>query len=534
MGSSKFKLCSYYGCSFLCNFRESSYDELADGSYAVHYDDKHKDYEMRVKLEDGERNGETIVLKSGKPWMKLNYRDGIITGPMEKMDESGAVVLRGYLEDGQEKGLFKEYTDSVMTWMGRYFNGKRYSIVFKNEFLKGLYTERCLENGKLISISQYDDALQFMEGYCLCFDCIDPDEYYIKNETAVPVNQLFGSALEKEVNRREERKRDHCDEESDNLVKRIRFNPVPESNEDSLIRFDTNEKYQYGVWKEGDVVSEVKRSVFKDQVIEADLKSHEMRVFVNSELKEMSDLHNDCIDLDTNGKRWEGSVKDGKPFGYGVLYDEEGRKEYEGFMIESRHLCYGREYYPDIGQVKYDGCYFEGKRFGKGTLYDRNGVIEHDGLWNKDEPYSPKSDGRILDNHTVYISIPDNSFNITQFVFFPYWFYSLSIICIGINCFERVRFFILDGLNELEGLYVGKKSFTEAGDEPWYSKRLDGQFRITNCPKLEDIVISNWSFSDYHSFELHNLPALEFISVGEGCFFSASSFSLTGLMDELV
>ena len=107
MGSSKFKLCSSYGCSFLCNFRESSYDKLADGTYAVHYDDKHKDYEMRVKLEDGERNGETIVLKSGKPWMKLNYRKGKLTGAIEKMDESGAVVLRGYLEDGEEKGLFK-------------------------------------------------------------------------------------------------------------------------------------------------------------------------------------------------------------------------------------------------------------------------------------------------------------------------------------------------------------------------------------------------------------------------------------------
>ena len=147
MDSSKFKLRTDYNCTFLSSFRESSYDVLADGTYVVHYDDNHKDYEMRVKLEDGERNGETIILKSGKPWMKLNYRKGKLTGAIEKMDESGAVILRGYLEKGEEKGLFKEYTDSVMTWMGRYSNGRRYSVVFKNEFLKGLYTERCLENG---------------------------------------------------------------------------------------------------------------------------------------------------------------------------------------------------------------------------------------------------------------------------------------------------------------------------------------------------------------------------------------------------
>ena len=87
MGSSKFELDTSSYCSFLREFKESSYDVLADGTYAVHYDNEHKDYEMRVRLDDGERNGETIILKSGKPWMKLNYRDGIITGPVEKMDE---------------------------------------------------------------------------------------------------------------------------------------------------------------------------------------------------------------------------------------------------------------------------------------------------------------------------------------------------------------------------------------------------------------------------------------------------------------
>ena len=524
MDSSKFKLRTDYGCTFLSSFRESSYDVLADGSYAVHYDDNHKDYEMRVKLEDGERNGETIILKSGKPWMKLNYRNGELIGAIEKMDESGAVILRGYLEKGEEKGLFKEYTDSVMTWMGRYSNGRRYSVVFKNEFLKGLYTERCLENGKLISIGQYDDALQFKDGYCLCFDCIDPDKYYMKNETAVPVNQLFGSKLEKEVYGREERKRDYCDEESDNSTKRIRFNPSSESNEDTLIRFDTNEKYQYGVWKDEDVASEVKRTEYDNQVIEADLKSREMRVFVNGKLKEMNGLHNDCIDLDTNGRRWEGSVKDGKPFGYGVLYDEEGRKEYEGFMMDTHCMCYGREYYPDIGRVKYDGCYFEGKRFGKGTLYDRNGVIEYDGLWNRSELYSPKSDGIILDNHTESIEIPDDSFNKLESLSLPSFLHSLKQMVIGDHCFIDVRFFMLDGFSELEIVKIGQECFRN-------DRRVDSTYRIVNCAKLKSIRIGNSSFSDYQSFELSNLPSLQSIDNGNWCFYGTRSLSLTSLID---
>ena len=352
MASESFHLDVLFYCSFLSDFHESSYDVLAGGSYAVHYDNEHKDCEMRVKLENGERNGETIILKSGKPWMKLNYRNGELTGPMEKMDESGAVVLRGYLEKGKEKGLFKEYTDSVVTWIGRYSNGNRYSEVFRNEYLEGFYSERCLENGGLLSIAQYDDAMQFMEGYCIIWVDSEMRECMFKNGRARSLNRWLGSELE---SGREERKRDHSEEMASS--KRIRFNP--ESNEDTLIRYDTDEKYQYGVWKEEDVVAEVKRSLFDNQVIEADLKSHEMRVFVNGELKEMVDSHNNCIDLDTNGRRWEGSVKDGKPFGYGVLFDEEGRKEYEGFMMDTHRMCYGREYYPDIGRVKYDGCYFE-------------------------------------------------------------------------------------------------------------------------------------------------------------------------------
>ena len=269
--------------------------------------------------------------------------------------------------------------------------------------------------------------------------------------------------------------------------------------------------------------------MFDNQVIEADLKSREMRVFVNSELKELMHPSNDCIDLDTNGRRWEGSVKDGKPFGYGVLYDEEGRKEYEGFMMDTHCICYGREYYPDIGQVKYDGCYFEGKMFGRGTLYDRNGVIEHDGLWNMNEPYSPNSDGMILDNHIESIEIPDKMYNYKRTFFFPYWLHSLKTIEIHGACFWSVRSFVIDGMNELEEIYVGKNSFTEAGNDQWNGERSDGEFRVTNCPKLECIHIDDWSFSDYHSFEIGNLPVLRSFNAGAGCFFRASSLSLTGL-----
>ena len=51
---------------------------------------------------------------------------------------------------------------------------------------------------------------------------------------------------------------------------------------------------------------------------------------VNS-LEEMPLTHCDCIDLDSKGRRWEGSVIDNKPYGYGAIYNEEENREYEGF-----------------------------------------------------------------------------------------------------------------------------------------------------------------------------------------------------------
>ena len=108
--------------------------------------------------------------------------------------------------------------------------------------------------------------------------------------------------------------------------------------------------------------------------------------------------------------RWEGGINDGKPFGWGILYNEDGLKEYEGFLLDTSRICYGKEYYPDICQIRYDGCYMNNQRFDEGILYDRKGGIEYDGLWKNDEPYLPRIDGRLLTNRTeFFLSLPLDS-----------------------------------------------------------------------------------------------------------------------------
>ena len=261
--------------------------------------------------------------------------------------------------------------------------------------------------------------------------------------------------------------------------------------------------------------------------------SHGMVIRKGNQLPTTSQSQ-ECIDLDTNGRRWEGGVKDGKPFGYGVLYDEEGRKEYEGFMFNESKTCYGIEYYSDIGNVKYDGCFCNGNRFGRGILYNRNGMIDHDGLWKNNKPYSSSFDGITIDTHTESIDIPNKSFSKSNTFILQSFTHSLKRIVIGDECFVVVHLFELDGLNELESIVIGGDSFRIGGKYDAYtgnSERTNDVCRIVNCPKLKSIQIGYYSFTGYRSFELNNLPSLQSIDLCGWCFHRAPSFSLIGLMD---
>ena len=107
--------------------------------------------------------------------------------------------------------------------------------------------------------------------------------------------------------------------------------------------------------------------------------------------------------------------------------------------------------------------------------------------------------------------------------------HSLKRIVIGNECFGKVRVFELDGLGELESVLIGGNSFRID-----IYIRMDGSYRIVNCPKLKSIQIGYESFPYYHSFELNNLPPLQSIVIGHRCFYWTPLFSLTGLIDGLV
>ena len=101
---------------------------------------------------------------------------------------------------------------------------------------------------------------------------------------------------------------------------------MKEKNDDSMMEYDIETGREHGVWKKEEKCYVIKRGDEENRVVVADLKTHEMRVYDGDDWKENEQDGVDCIDLDVNGKRWEGGVKNGKPFGYGVLYDEEGKE----------------------------------------------------------------------------------------------------------------------------------------------------------------------------------------------------------------
>ena len=542
----------------LQSLQKASVEQSSDGMNGEsigHYTEGNDEYVMKVKLVNGQREGEAEILKNGKPDIKMEYSNGYLNGRFESVDEYRNVKVIGRMKNDRENGLFKVYVNSVRVWVGYYVMGNAYSELTECAFLKGYYMERRLEDDSIISIAQYDDALTDKNGYCI--QCVDGKMTvcYYENGVELPLvsenDERFGVM--------EHRKRDYPEEESETGSKRVCRDPWHNPIEDSFLEYDIWKHYEYGVWREKEKCYVLKQSKHETRLIEGDLNNHEMKLFENGELKGIISGKEDCIDMDANGRRWEGGVKDGKPFGYGILFDEEGKKEYEGFVMDGMKCLYGMEFFDDIERVKYVGCYLYGKRFGKGVAYDRNGDIEYDGVWKENGQYSHKRDEGFFNNKMESLEIDSSRhMNTTKFVL-PSFLQVLKRIVIGEKCFVPIRLFMLSDLGQLESLVIGYNCFTsyncpvvtivystDSDDEDdsedyenrytasdigmYCRKRSDGDFQIMNCPKLKSICIQSGSFSDYHSFTICNLPSLQSIQLDENCFMFSPSFALTSLI----
>ena len=111
--------------------------------------------------------------------------------------------------------------------------------------------------------------------------------------------------------------------------------------------------------------SVIVESGVEEVVVIADVKNRVLLKVNDVDLSEVK--HNQILDLNVEGDRWEGDVLNKKPCGWGVLYNKDNHRVYEGFRVYRVNVCYGRKYYSDIEKIKYEGEICDGMRWGRGV-----------------------------------------------------------------------------------------------------------------------------------------------------------------------
>ena len=219
-----------------------------------------------------------------------------------------------------------------------------------------------------------------------------------------------------------------------------------------------------------------------------------------------------------DGIRFEGSVVNENPFGFGCLFDENGVVIYEGMVINWKRMGFGKST-DGNGKLEYVGTWCDDKQFGKGILYDSEGNTVYKGNWCDghivEDEY--EGDGSDLNIKVKRLKLSDScileDFDLSLFI-------DLEELSIGNDCFKSVDTFVIDGLNHLKSLRIDSNSFTHLTSfNVWNGKTVNDSsrsFHVLNCAELESIDICRNSFSDFGGeFELKNLPKLYSIVIGE-------------------
>ena len=80
----------------------------------------------------------------------------------------------------------------------------------------------------------------------------------------------------------------------------------------------------------------------------------------------------------------------------------------------------------------------------------------------------------------------------------------LERIEIGSSCLAYVRELKLVGMPELLSVVIGAVSF----------KGSNGNFSLTNCPKLKELRFGRFTFSEYRTCVIKDTPSVEVIEIG--------------------
>ena len=123
-------------------------------------------------------------------------------------------------------------------------------------------------------------------------------------------------------------------------------------------------------------------------------------------------------------------------------------------------------------------------------------------------------------------SCNDNNITVVDLSSFKF----LRSVVIGNSCFQYVQLFSIVGLNWLESVSIGYRSFGSHG-----SLWEGSHFKIVDCPQLKSLSIGYYSFGRYNWFELSELPQLKSVvmtsNTDYGCFQYARNAVFRGMND---
>ena len=315
-----------------------------------------------------------------------------------------------------------------------------------------------------------------------------------------------------------------CEEENEVLVPLVKILKYQEYCE-WLLKKDVKDTYlvlhKNGLcWCHEGLIEKIPSIVVElclNGVIEVDIASHTLLRVNGEDVKGIEQAK--VLDLSDDGERWEGDVLNNQPYGWGVLYDSENRRVYEGFRIRGVNVCYGRSYFPDLQKVEYEGEICEGKRWGRGIQYDRTGKTVFDGEWMNDDNQIEKrvvlnEENQFLHSHIEELIVENNSCNGPEWTALDLSFIShLRLLEVGDECFEYVDEVKLISLSELERVVIGMNCFTKKKNHWDYDSSR--HFYLKDCERLRELKIGRYSFSDYSVCEIENVPSLEVIEMGE-------------------
>ena len=244
-----------------------------------------------------------------------------------------------------------------------------------------------------------------------------------------------------------------------------------------------------------------------------DLDTHEFFFYSQDrfgfhEYVPVNPVRNAVMDLDANGRRWEGTLVNDHPYGYEVKYDEDGHVEYEGYIYQNCKIGLCMEYYSDIEKVKSKRVYGGDKLCGRSILYDRNGDVTEDSFWLSG---TPLSSSRYLHSHDT----EHKRFDIVP-SYFAQWLLELRTLSIT-TLPSDMKLLDIQKLRKLESIRISPCGCNQSIP-----------LRIHSCPLLRSIKLQSSSIGkEIMSFD--DIPSLEELVIDDFCCMYTSSLKLDSI-----